>query len=116
MATGAVLDTAVHPVEPRTFTHAEVGRIMGFPSQYDLRAITRLRGAGRKLYGKGIPVQAGRWVMEGVRRHLMVEDLPDDEVPVELERPREYSIDVTGRWRQNEIYGRQLDIFSVEAV
>jgi site-specific DNA-cytosine methylase len=73
VATGSILDTAVHPVRPRTFTHAEVGRIMGFPPGYDLKGITRLRGKGRALYGKGIPTQSGRWVMEGVRRHLLRE-------------------------------------------
>jgi site-specific DNA-cytosine methylase len=100
VATGAVLETVVHPVQPRTLTHAEVGRIMGFPPEYDLRAITALKGDGRKLYGKGIPAQTGRWVMEGVRRHLNVEDLPTDVEGVEF-GPRRYKIDVTNKWRSN---------------
>lgn len=103
VATGAVLNSAVHPVEPRTFTHAEVGRIMGFPSQYDLRAITTMRGKGHALYGKGIPAQAGRWVMQGVREHLMNKDDGEREYPVELDiGERRYEIDVTSKWRHNQ--------------
>ncbi len=103
VATGAVLDSVVHPTEPRTFTHAEVGRIMGFPSQYDLNGIARLKGGGKPLYGKGIPAQAGRWVLEGVRRHLMNDDdLEHDEIPRELDiGPRRYEINVTDRWKTN---------------
>ena len=114
VATGAVLDSVVHPIRPRTFTHAEVARIMGFPSQYDISGITKLKGGGKPLYGKGIPAQAGRWVMEGVRQHMMNEDDPEtDELPVELPHigERRYQINVEGKFRSNP-RPEQIDIFA----
>lgn len=102
VATATVLDTAVHPIRPRTFTHAEVGRIMGFPSQYDLRGITKLRAKGRALYGKGIPAQSGRWMVEGVRRHLTNERLDGDIEPYPVDSTGlRWSVDVTDAWRRN---------------
>ncbi len=102
VATATVLDTAVHPIRPRTFTHAEVGRIMGFPADYDLMGITKLRGKGRALYGKGIPAQSGRWMMEGVRRHLTNVSLKDDIQPEPIDSSGlRWAIDVTDVWRRN---------------
>lgn len=113
VVTGAIMDTAVHPVRPRCFTHAEVGRIMGFPSQYDLTGITKMGGKGRALYGKGIPAQSGRWVMEGVRRHLLNVSLKDDIEPIPVGTSgRLWSVDVTSFWRGNSIAaGEQLAFF-----
>jgi site-specific DNA-cytosine methylase len=115
VATGAVLDTVVHPIQNRTLTHAEVGRIMGFPKEYDLRGITQLKGDGRKLYGKGIPAQTGRWIMEGVRRHLENEDLPTDVDGVEF-ADRRYRIDVTNAWRVNKPTWTQPTIWESDNV
>lgn len=117
VATATVLDTAVHPTRPRTFTHAEVGRIMGFPDDYDLRGITRLRGKGRALYGKGIPGQSGRWLAEGVRRHLLNISLKDDIEPQPLDTTGlRWMIDVTDQWRRNRPpSGEQLALFNETA-
>lgn len=115
VATGAIMDTAVHPIRPRTFTHAEVGRIMGFPPEYDLSGITKLRGGGRALYGKGIPAQSGRWVMEGIRRHLSNERIGGDIIPLPLDDSgTRWTIDVTEMWRHNRVRGEQLamDVFN----
>lgn len=102
VATATVLDTAVHPVRPRTFTHAEVGRIMGFPDDYSLEGITKLRGKGRALYGKGIPAQSGRWMMEGIRRHMLNIRQAGDIEPEPIDGSNlRWAIDVTDRWRQN---------------
>jgi site-specific DNA-cytosine methylase len=109
VATGAIMDTAVHPIRARTFTHAEVGRIMGFPPEYDLSGITKLRSQGRALYGKGIPAQSGRWVMEGVRRHLTNERLKNDIIPMPLdESGTRWTIEVTDHWRANKVNGVQM--------
>lgn len=109
VATGAIMDTAVHPIRPRTFTHAEVGRIMGFPPEYDLSGITKLRSQGRALYGKGIPAQSGRWVMEGIRRHLTNERVKDDIIPEPLDDSgTRWHIEVTDHWRNNRVRGEQL--------
>lgn len=113
VATATVLDTAVHPLRHRTLTHAEVGRIMGFPPEYDLAGITKLRGRGRALYGKGIPAQSGRWVLEGVRRHLMNEPKKDDIIPQELDGGKRWLVDVTDVWRRNRPpAGEQMQLFA----
>jgi site-specific DNA-cytosine methylase len=102
VVTGGVMDTAVHPIMPRTFTHAEIGRMMGFPSNYDLTGITKMKGAGRALYGKGIPAQSGRWVMEGVRRHLLNMSMKSDIEPTPVGTSGFlWSVDVTSFWRGN---------------
>jgi site-specific DNA-cytosine methylase len=112
VATATVLDTAVHPIRSRTLTHAEVGRIMGFPGQYDLVGITKQRGKGRALYGKGIPAQSGRWLMEGIRRHLTNETHKDDLQPMEFDGTGlRWTLNVTDSWRRNRPpSGEQLEL------
>lgn len=111
VATATVLDTAVHPIRPRTLTHAEVGRIMGFPSQYDLRGITKLRARGRALYGKGIPAQSGRWAVEGIRRHLENSPGSNDVAPIQIDSTGlRWHIDVTDAWRRNRPPTEQLSL------
>lgn len=115
VVTGGVMDTAVHPLRPRCFTHAEIGRIMGFPPKYDLAGIVKQRAKGRALYGKGIPAQSGRWVMEGVRRHLMNEPRKDDIIPVPVgSSGLLWHVDVTDGWRRNKPNWTQTSIFDEE--
>jgi site-specific DNA-cytosine methylase len=67
--TGAALDLVLHPWEPRTITHREAARVMGFPDDWKilpLRGVSNLRAT----WGKGITVQCGRWIGEQVRHAL----------------------------------------------
>ncbi len=59
--TGAALETVVHPTLPRTLTHREAARVMGFPDDW---RILPLRGlpAVASTWGKGITVDCGRWI------------------------------------------------------
>ena len=62
---GSALDMVLHPWEPRTITHREAARVMGFPD--DWRILPLRRNAGlRATWGKGVSVQCGRWIGEQV--------------------------------------------------
>ncbi len=53
----------VHPSQPRTLTHREIARLSGFPDEWK----TQVYSAKRKnsyWWGKGICVEAGRWIAQ----------------------------------------------------
>jgi site-specific DNA-cytosine methylase len=66
---GSALDMVLHPSEPRTITHREAARVMGFPDDW---RILPLRGQAnlRATWGKGITVICGRWIGEWCRASL----------------------------------------------
>lgn len=67
--TGGALDQAVHPTEPRLFTLREAMRIQGYPDNWRLWPLRDV--ATHPLFpGKGVPVDAGRWIAYWVRRAL----------------------------------------------
>lgn len=59
--TGGALGLVMHPTEPRTITHREAARVMGFPDDW---LIGPLRGTPAlvQTWGKGITTQCGKWV------------------------------------------------------
>lgn len=59
--TGGALDQAIHPNELRTFTHREAARIQGFPDDWRLYGIRDVKRSPA-TYGKGVPVDAARWL------------------------------------------------------
>jgi site-specific DNA-cytosine methylase len=66
--TGAALQSVLHPWLPRTITHREAARIMGFPDDW---VIYPMRSNGlQSTWGKGITVQCGRWIATWARRSL----------------------------------------------
>lgn len=67
--TGAAIDMVLHPWEPRTITHREAARVMGFPDDWRLLPL-RAEASLRATHGKGITVQCGRWIADQVRRAL----------------------------------------------
>lgn len=66
---GSALDMVLHPWEPRTITHREAARVMGFPDDW---VIKRLKGHAnlRATWGKGITTHCGRWIGEWSRAAL----------------------------------------------
>lgn len=66
---GSALDMVLHPWEPRTITHREAARVMGFPDDW---RILPLRGQSnlRATWGKGITVICGRWIGDWCRAAL----------------------------------------------
>jgi len=79
--TGGGLGSVLHPWLPRTITHRETARIMGFPDDW---RILPLRGASglQQTWGKGITTQTGRWIADWARRALdgMPGDVTGDKV------------------------------------
>jgi len=66
---GSALDMVLHPWEPRTITHREAARVMGFPDDW---RILPLRGQAnlRATWGKGITTVCGKWIGEWSRASL----------------------------------------------
>lgn len=95
--TGAGMLNGVHWALPRTFTHRESARILGFPDDW---LINPLRGVSGLFmtWGKGITVDCGRWIARWARRAL------DGEPGLYIGEPagdRERLIDVTNDWKMN---------------
>lgn len=67
--TGGALDQAMHPTENRLFTLREAMRIQGFPDNWRLWPLRGVASMGR-VPGKGVPVDAGRWLAHWVKQAL----------------------------------------------
>lgn len=93
--TGGGLDLVMHPDEDRLITHREAARIQGFPDDWLIRP---LRGAGglRLTWGKGIPVDCGRWI--GLQIRAALDGQPGADTGTEIGE-RERLIDVTEAYR-----------------
>lgn len=89
--TGGGLHNVVHPHLPRTITHRETARILGFPDDWKILPLRGVSGLNM-TWGKGITVDCGRWIGKWIKRAL-------DGTPGENRWPmigeREFDIDVT---------------------
>jgi site-specific DNA-cytosine methylase len=94
--TGAGLLNGVHWEQPRTFTHREAARILGFPDDWLIEPLRDVSGLFM-TWGKGITVDCGRWIATWASRALDGE--PGFYVGDQVGE-REYEIDVTNDWKQ----------------
>lgn len=94
--TGAALDVALHPHEPRMMTHREAARIQGFPDDWRIRPLKGQSGL-HMTWGKGIPVDVGRWVGGWLEKAL--DGNPGSMTGEPMEQEREFKIDVTNVYR-----------------
>ena len=69
VVTGGGVHLIVHPTLPRTLTHREVARIQGFPDAWKIWPVRNAPDLGPG-WGKGVPVQAGRWIADAALRAL----------------------------------------------
>lgn len=67
--TGAALQVVIHPTEPRLITHREAARIQGFTDAWRIWPVRDVKHLHR-TWGKGIPVDAGRWLGYWIKRAL----------------------------------------------
>jgi DNA (cytosine-5)-methyltransferase 1 len=67
--TGAALQSVLHPWLPRTITHREAARIMGFPDDWRILPLRGVSGL-QATWGKGITTQCGKWIASWVRQSL----------------------------------------------
>lgn len=88
---GDSLGKHVHPVLPRTMTYREAARLTGFPDEWDVTPYTQTV-ARSKWFGKGITVEAGRWIASAAYDALNGQEAPYWGIPI---GDREYLIDAT---------------------
>lgn len=108
--TGGAMHGVVHPWNDRLITHREAARIQGFPDDWKIWPVRHAPDVG-PAWGKGVPVQAGRWISRWVRAALDGEPGPMTGVPLgdvkKLKpifkkfggREREFVIDTTFAFR-----------------
>lgn len=60
VVTGGAVHSVIHPHLPRTLTQREVARVQGFPDAWKIWPVRNAPDLGPG-WGKGVPVQAGRW-------------------------------------------------------
>jgi site-specific DNA-cytosine methylase len=107
VVTGAGPHIALHPIEPRFFTHREIARIMGFPDHWAVASLADYKPleAG---WGKGVSVHAGRWVAHWAResqlgnpgqyeQKLVSQVWRDALCPADADR--EHVVDVSQWWK-----------------
>lgn len=87
--TGSALDHVVHPTEPRLITHRESARMQGLPDDWNI-VDAKDYSALPAVWGKAVPVQAARWIGEGLKNSLEGNPQGPD---AELIGDREYLID-----------------------
>lgn len=69
VVTGGGLHNVVHPYLPRTITHRETARILGFPDDWRILPLRGVSGLNM-TWGKGITVDCGRWIGGWIRAAL----------------------------------------------
>jgi len=79
--TGGAVHNVVHPHLDRLITHREAARIQGFPDDWVIWPQRHAPDMGPG-WGKGVPVQAGRWIARWVRAALEGEPGPLVGVPL----------------------------------
>jgi site-specific DNA-cytosine methylase len=94
--TGGGPDLVLHPHLDRLLTHREVARIMGFPDTWLIDPIRRAPGL-QLTWGKGIPVDCGRWIAGWAR--AAIEERPG-RAPAARLGEREWLYDVTDDYRR----------------
>jgi hypothetical protein len=99
--TGGGVHLILHPREPRTLTHREVARIQGFPDAWKIWPVRNVADIG-PAWGKGVPVQAGRWIAKMAAEALEGRPGSDNGRPVDGRtlkafgpRERETVVDIT---------------------
>lgn len=67
--TGDALQHVMHPWLPRTITHREALRVMGYPDDWRIESIKDERGLAA-FWGKGITTVCGRWIADAAKHAL----------------------------------------------
>lgn len=108
VVTGGAVHGVVHPTQHRTLSQREVARVQGFPDAWKIWPVRNAPDLGPG-WGKGVPVQAGRWGAYWARKAL--EEQPGSMTGQPIEdhdkrlarkyggRERELIIDVTNDYK-----------------
>lgn len=95
VVTGSGPNMSVHYTEHRLLTHRECFRIQGFPDTWRLWPVREYKKLGA-CPGKGVPVDAGRWLGTWVKQAL---DRDPGTVQGEIIGDRERKIDITHSYK-----------------
>jgi site-specific DNA-cytosine methylase len=98
VVTGGGLHNVVHYDQPRTITHREAARILGFPDDWLIEPLKGVSGLNM-TWGKGITVDCGRWI--GKQMIAALDGNPGDYVGDVL-GDREYDINLTHGMRERK--------------
>jgi len=93
--TGGALCHVIHPSEPRLITQREAARIQGFPDDWLIEPLRKQSNLAA-TWGKGIPVDVGRWVGTWIKRAL--EGQPGEYQGEEIGE-REWKMNFTNTYR-----------------
>jgi site-specific DNA-cytosine methylase len=93
--TGGGMSLIVHPWLPRTLTHRECARVLGFPDNWYIQPLRKVSGLGT-TWGKGITTHCGRWIGEWIKNSL--DGSPGSDRGTSLGE-REYSMNSTNTWK-----------------
>lgn len=85
--TGGAVHLVLHPRLLRTLTQREAARIQGFPDAWKIWPVRNAPDLG-PAWGKGVPVQSGRWIAHYARKSIEgdVSEAPDAGVPMTAHR------------------------------
>ena len=104
VVTGRGPDHSVHWAEPRLYTQRECARIQGFPDTWRIWP-ARNYNALSSVWGKGVPVDAGRWLgswfkaaLDGTPGFMRGEPIGPNERMIQLTRTFERTLDMERRW------------------
>lgn len=108
VVTGGGVHLVFHPTLNRTLTQREVARVQGFPDAWKIWPLRNSPDLGPS-WGKGVPVQAGRWVAKFAYESIegrpgSLQGVPMTEHDKVLgkkfgDMPNETVIDITNDWK-----------------
>jgi site-specific DNA-cytosine methylase len=106
--TGGACHLILHPKLDRTLTQREAARVQGFPDAWNIWPVRNAPDLGPG-WGKGVPVQAGRWIAKWAHNSISgspgtITGQPLDEYSKKLcdaygVRDREFVIDLTNDYK-----------------
>ncbi|AKJ72589.1 putative methylase [Gordonia phage GMA2] len=108
VVTGSGPALSVHYKEPRLLTHRECFRLQGFPDTWRLWAVRDYK----KLTlcpGKGVPVDAGRWLgtwvyesLNGSRGTVLGETIGERERKIDITHAYKWTVEHDAPWRYSD--------------
>lgn len=108
VVTGLGLHHSVHWAEKRLYTQREIARIQGFPDTWRIWPVRDYKKLGA-CWGKGVPVDAGRWIGKWVERSLAGEPgtvrgetIGDRETKVNVTYAFKHTLEYERRWEHED--------------
>jgi DNA (cytosine-5)-methyltransferase 1 len=95
--TGGGMTQIIHPWLPRTITHRECARVLGFPDNWNIQPLRRVSQLSA-TWGKGITTHCGRWIGEWIKKSL--DGNPGSVTGTPLGE-REWDINCTNSWQEH---------------